>query len=102
MRRRRRGCNADFRGRWGRHTGNWRWVTSRIWGEKQCRGRIEMTRPLINALKLHGIVMDLAEEDVPADRWSEGRNIYFRNGETWRVPGIGRFANAGRTIDADV
>src|SRR5262245_20136572 len=49
-----------------------------------------MTRPLFLPLKLHGIVFDLKPEDVPADRWSNGRNVFFKNGELYRCDGIGQ------------
>src|SRR4029077_13253589 len=48
-----------------------------------------MSRPIFLPLKLHGLVPDLQPEDLPPDRWSNGRNVYFKNGEMYRVDGIG-------------
>src|SRR5262245_25281331 len=48
-----------------------------------------MTKPLFLPLKLHGLVPDLKPEDVPADRWTRGRNVFFKNGEMFRCEGIG-------------
>ena len=52
------------------------------------------------ALKLHGIVFDLDPEDVPADKWTGGRNVVFKNGETHRIGGVSRFAETGRLFIA--
>lgn len=59
-----------------------------------------MTRPQALALKLHGIVWDLDPEDVPSNKWTGGRNIIFRNGETWRVPGAAPYADEGQLFPA--
>jgi hypothetical protein len=41
-------------------------------------------------------------EDVTPDRWSAGRNIFFRKGETWRVEGIGQiFGNELFAVEID-
>ena len=47
-----------------------------------------MTSPVFVGVKLHGINFDLLPEDLPGDRWTRGRNVYFMHGDTHRVEGI--------------
>ena len=49
-----------------------------------------MTRPVFLPLKLSGLSLDLDPEDVAPDRWTRGRNVYFKNGELHRVDGINK------------
>jgi hypothetical protein len=61
-----------------------------------------MTRPKSGQIVFSGINKDLIPGVVPADFWSDGRNVMFCAGETVRVPGEGKFAETGRLFDADV
>ena len=54
-----------------------------------------MTRSKPAELKLNGINRDLIPGTVPPDWWTDGRNVYFKAGQTCRTPGEGYFANAG-------
>jgi hypothetical protein len=47
-----------------------------------------VTKPVFLPLKMSGLNLDLAPEDVAPDRWTSGRNVYFRNSEVRRVEGI--------------
>jgi len=55
-----------------------------------------MTRPASGEIAMHGIVRDLPPSVVAADKWTDGRNVYFKSGKTIRYPGTNQFANAGR------
>lgn len=60
-----------------------------------------MPRPDFGKLSLHGLVFDTMERQTPADKWTEGRNIYFDNGKSVRIPGDANFAGA-TVCDVDV
>jgi hypothetical protein len=60
-----------------------------------------MTRPIFMPVKLHGINFDLQPEDVPETSWTGGRNVFFKNGETWRCEGINKVFETGRLFPAD-
>lgn len=49
-----------------------------------------MTRPIFLHQKLHGLQFDMRPEDCLPDRWSNGRNVFFKLGETIRCEGIGQ------------
>ena len=38
-------------------------------------------------LALHSIAPDLIPQDAPSEVWSDGFNVLFRNGESFRSPG---------------
>lgn len=50
-----------------------------------------MTRPLPQKLKLHGINFDLESADLTPEKWTGGRNVFFKAGETWRIKGNAPF-----------
>ena len=60
-----------------------------------------MTRPVLGTLQMTGINMDLIPGDVDAGWWTGGRNVAFRAGKTYRIPGEDRFAESGRLNAAD-
>lgn len=45
---------------------------------------------------MHGIIKDLPPSLVAADKWTNGRNVYFKSAKTVRMPGAQPFANTGR------
>jgi hypothetical protein len=55
-----------------------------------------MTHPASGEIMMHGIVKDLPASLIAADKWSNGRNVYFKSGKTIRMPGAQPFANSGR------
>jgi hypothetical protein len=59
-----------------------------------------MTRPQSGDIVMHGIVKDKSPSVVDADKWSDGRNVYFRVGKTWRMIATQPYANAGRLFAA--
>lgn len=50
-----------------------------------------MSKPLPQKLKLHGINFDLESADLTPDKWTGGRNVFFKAGETWRIRGNAPF-----------
>jgi hypothetical protein len=60
-----------------------------------------MARPDFGKLSLHGLIFDQMERQTPADKWTEGRNIYFDNGKSVRIPGDAPFGGA-TVCDVDV
>lgn len=60
----------------------------------------QMTRPKAAELRFTGINRDQIPGLVPADWWTDGRNVYFKAGKTVRTPGEAPFAASGRLFDA--
>jgi len=51
---------------------------------------------------MHGVLYDQLDSLTPADKWTDGRNMYFYAGESRRVPGERKFPGTTRVCDADV
>lgn len=61
-----------------------------------------MPGPQMSMLRLSGINKDLLPGLVPADQYTDGRNVFFRNKKSKRAPGYQTFSDDGRLFDADL
>jgi hypothetical protein len=55
----------------------------------------------MSMLALHGINKDALPGLAPQDKYTDGRNIYFKAGKSVRSPGYDIYADTGRICDVD-
>lgn len=60
-----------------------------------------MPGPKMSMLALHGINQDALAGMAPQDKYTAGRNIYFKAGKSKRSPGYDIYADPGRVCDVD-
>ena len=60
-----------------------------------------MPGPKMSMLALHGIAHDPLPGMAAQDKYTDGRNIYFKAGKSVRSPGYDVYADNGRICDAD-
>ena len=57
-----------------------------------------MPSPKMSMLALHGINKDALAGMAPQDKYTDGRNIYFKAGKSVRSPGYDIYADTGRIL----